>query len=487
MKIVDRYLNILKDVKEAIIDAEYENKIDKILERKNGVEFGVEDCYLINESTGKYARVEIDEIAAYFRFEDDEYVEKNIYFRDFLRVSSYLHKSFGVSSKEAFQLLSLLTERNYLIAAKSPARTIVDHEALRRIKFKYVTVEEVENIFGNSELLRKFNTEDGLTEEEIIKRKEIQDHLDEFVQDYTEFCKINDAFYLGFVKVFPNINLESIINAINCLKKLNVNFAVIDSLTDYFISIFRTNLGRSTEIFDMEINGVYLSMLVSDEKLRKDMSDELIRHNTYVKKRLESEIESANKPKSEAVVLPTIKYLNEKDVRELKKFIRVFYDLYHAKLISLPNYQELLLVLEKMELLEEDFYAISRFLAIALNSIVNLDGYVSSYDELITLISYMIKYKIDRSVIDVIIRKYKSLKMQNPNLVIMMRDYLDEIRLYDSSLAEDVESLLLELDTVNEEDYDALIALLSECRDSMNKYSVKTDYEYNVALKNLGR
>ena len=502
MKIVDKFLVTLKDVKEAVLEEERNCTLKKIMETDHRVVFDVEDIGLVNEATGAYATDEIDEITKYFSFQDDEYVEKKIFFRDFLRVTTYLDKSFGFTPKEAFQLISLLTERNHAIAALSDARTVFDHEALRRIKFETITQAEIEHIFKTPKLLEKFYSEDNLSEKEKEQRDEIEAHMDEFIQDYTEFCNVNDAFYLGFVKIFPNINLEDIINAINNLSKLEVKQSIIDALKGYFLSIFRTSMQRNNEVYDMDLNDTYLSMLVEDEDERKEIHEEMERHNNLVSRRIEQEIESMSKSQDKTPNVQkkeTIIYLTEKDVRALKKYIRQFFDMYHARIVAMPNYQELIKCINNLEKLEEDHFAISRIIGLVVSRILNsgipdsegnvenYDDYLSSYDELITLVGYLIKYKVSRNHIDAIIRYYKHLKPQSADIVTFMKESIDEIKLYDVPLGDDITSLLEELDVSTKEDYDAIISLLKECMVSVRKYSRETDYEYNLALKKLGR
>lgn len=489
MKIVDKYLNILRDLRLTIVEEEMDSRLRSMKKIDKQATIEVTDSCLVNEETGDPATDEIDAIVKYFSFEEEEYIKEKIFFRDFLRISTYLGKEFGISPKEAYQIIALIAKRNHEIAVSSPSMTIVDIEALNRIKFNSVTNSEVEKIFRDNSLLTKIVNNEGLDDEQKIQRREIQKHLNEFVQDYSKICKINDAFYLGFVCKFPNIDPEDIVDARNRLKQLGVKDSLISSLLNYFMSIFRSNMQKSTVIFDMSLYDVYLEMLVEDDDERKDIHNEMVRHNNLVNKRIESEINSMmNSISKDSEEKQEVKrYLTEKEVKELKKYIRAFYDMYHAKLVSLPNYQELLNCVDKMELLEEEWYVLSRFLNLAITEVLKADNYISNYDELITLVGYLIKYKVDRNAIDMLIRKYKSLRVKSDDLIECMKDSLEEIRLYDVSLAEDIEDLLKEVSVSTKEDYDAIVLLLEECLKEAQKYQSKTDYEYNLALVKIGR
>ena len=63
----------------------------------------------------------------------------------------------------------------------------------------------------------------------------------------------------------------------------------------------------------------------------------------------------------------------------------------------------------------------------------------------------------------------------------------DEICLYDESLGNDVKFLLDSLEANSKEDYDAIVHLLEDCLKEFEKYSARTEYEYNLGLKKLGR
>lgn len=487
MKIVDKFLNVLKDVQETVAKEEQIGVISKIVNNNTHLSIQLEDYFMVNDATGDHVIDEIKEIVAYFSFKDDEYLSEKIFFRDFFRISTYLNKDFGLSSKEIYQLLALLIKRNYDISSQTNARTIIDHDALRKIKFKNITGDEVSDIFKDPERLKELYLTKNLSEKDQAIKEEIDKHLDEFAADYTDFCKSNDAFYLGFVVKFPNISLEDIVNGIKCLKNLAVTDKVISYLTDYFIGIFESNLNNSNIVFDISLNDTYIKELIDDEDRFKKIHDEIVNHNALVARRVEKEKESFERSHQAEEEIETVKYLTEKDVRELKKYVRKFFDMYHVEIVSLPSYFEFIQCIDKLEVLEEDFYAIARIVSLFVTSALSVDNYLSSYDELINIVSYFIKYKVERVKVDMFIRKYKHLKEKNNDVVIYLKDSLDEIKMYDESLADDIKDLLYNVSIDNKEDYEALISILEECKKSFEMYSLKTDYEYNEALKKLGR
>ena len=486
MKLIEKYLLTLEDIKEFVSEEEKKETIERIEEKTKKIEFEVTGYELVNEITGKVARDELNLLITYFSKSEEECLNSNILFRNFALASEYMRSVFGVKTMDAYQLIATMVRRNHKITEHSESKLVFDLEAVKRIDFKTMTQERVLEIFKDEVTLARYVKGENLTEEEQEQRKEIGSHLDELIHDYKDYCKHNDAFYKNFVQVFPNITLENIIDGLKELKLLGVNDDLLANLKRSFISIFRANIHKSMDIFDLELNHVYLEILIEDEKEREKIEKELLAHNTLVNSKKENASKVAS-PKA-TIQTPVKIYLTEKEVRELNKYIREFYNTYHAKIVKLPNYEELLNCIEKMEELEEDFYAIARFIDLALTDIFSLKeaNYLNKYDELICLIGYLIKYKIPRDKIDTLIRLYKKLKPCNSDLVEFLKDSLDEIRTYDESLAEDTEMLLSELEISSKEDYDATISLLEEIMASLGKFNLRTDYEYKLGLEKLG-
>lgn len=486
MKVIEKYLLTLEEIKDFVIEEEKNETLENIKEDSRVVEFQMTTHELVNERTGGKALSDLNLLIDYFSKSEEECLNGNILFRNFYLASDYMRNIPGIKTIDAYQLIATIVRRNHKITEKSPNKLVFDLEALKRINFKTITQERVLEIFKDENTLKKYAKDEGLTEEEQIQRKEIGKHLDELVHDYRDFCKNNDDFYKNFVQIFPNITLESIIEGLKCLNELGVSADLLYDFKNAFLSIFRTNLHKSMETLDLELNHVYLEILIEEEKEREKIEKEIINHNNLVSLKKESASKEGTKANINEV--PVKVYLTEKEVRELKKYIREFYDTYHARIVKLPNYEELIECINKLEKLEEGIYAVQRFLSLTLSEILALKdaNYLNDYEKLITLIGYLIKYKVPRDKIDMLIRQYKKLKHRSSDLVEALKESLDEIRTYDESLAEDTEMLLSEIEVSSKEDYDAIISLLEEIFRSLGKYEVRTDYEYKKGLEKLG-
>ena len=292
------------------------------------------------------------------------------------------------------------------------------------------------------------------------------------------------------IKKVPKISLEDIIDFIVNLKKLGVVEETINDLKRYFLSLFKTNINSDTKIYDLELNQIYINMLTDDEKERDNLAKLLKYHNNIIETQIRNELEREknsedNNPENTSVKKPNI--LTEKEVRELKKYLRKFYDTYNVRLVQTPSYSEFLQCIEVLERIEETPLDITRLINLSIAPILKLKDYFNDYKELINFISILIKYKISRKDIDSFIIKYKNLKPEKIDLVEFFEASLDEICLYDESLGNDVKFLLDSLEANSKEDYDAIVHLLEDCLKEFEKYSARTEYEYNLGLKKLGR
>ncbi len=254
--------------------------------------------------------------------------------------------------------------------------------------------------------------------------------------------------------------------------------------------MFKTNINSDTKIYDLELNQIYIDMLTDDEKERDNLAKLLKYHNNVIETQKRNELDREknsedNNPENTSVKKSNI--LTEKEVRELKKYLRKFYDTYNVRLVQTPSYSEFLQCIEVLERLEETPLDITRLINFSIAPILELKDYFNDYEELINFISILIKYKISRKDIDSFIIKYKNLKPEKVDLVEFFEDSLDEICLYDESLGNDVKFLLDSLEANSKEDYDAIVHLLEDCLKEFEKYSARTEYEYNLGLKKLGR
>ncbi len=490
MTAIEKYLITLEEILEGIKKEEREKDIKEIKSVNGKITIKCKETQFIDATTLESAASKIREIINYLKKPNDKCIGEKLFFVNYDSVTYYMKRGFGIKPSDAYQILACIIERNYKISSLTNERAVLDIDELRAVKFKKVTVEEVIAIFKDQKKLRRFSLKTDLDEREKEIQSEIESHLDEFVFDYTEFCKYNEKIYLNFIKKVPKITLEDIIDFILDLKKLGVVEETINDLKGYFLSLFKTNINSDTKIYDLELNQIYINMLTDDEKERANLTKLLEYHNNIIETQIRNELEQEknsrnNSPKNTPVIIQNI--LTEKEVKQLKKYLRKFYDTYKVKLVQTPSYSEFLECIEVLERLEETPLDITRLINLSLAPILKLKDYFNDYEELINFISILIKYKISRKDIDSFIIKYKNLKPEKIDLVEFFEASLDEICLYDESLGNDVKFLLDSLEANSKEDYDAIVHLLEDCLKEFEKYSARTEYEYNLGLKKLGR
>ena len=466
MTAIEKYLITLEEILEGIKKEEREKDIKEIKSVNGKITIKCKETQFIDATTLESAASKIREIINYLKKTNDKCIGEKLFFVNYDSVTYYMKRGFGIKPSDAYQILACIIERNYKISSLTNERAVLDIDELRAVKFKKVTVEEVIAIFKDQKKLRRFSLKTDLDEREKEIQAEIESHLDEFVFDYTEFCKYNEKIYLNFIKKVPKISLEDIIDFIVNLKKLGVVEETINELKGYFLSLFKTNINSDTKIYDLELNQIYIDMLTDDEKERDNLAKLLKYHNNIIETQIRNELEREknsedNNPENTSVKKPNI--LTEKEVRELKKYLRKFYDTYNVRLVQTPSYSEFLQCIEVLERLEETPLDITRLINFSIAPILKLKDYFNDYKELINFISILIKYKISRKDIDSFIIKYKNLKPEKIDLVEFFEASLDEICLYDESLGNDVKFLLDSLEANSKEDYDAIVHLLEDC------------------------
>lgn len=490
MTAIEKYIITLEEILAGIKAEEREKEIKEVKNINGKITIKCKETQFIDATTLESAASKIREIINYLKKPNDKCIGEKLFFVNYDSVTYYMKRGFGIKPSDAYQILACIIERNYKISSLTNERAVLDIDELRAVKFKKVTVEEVIAIFKDQKKLRRFSLKTDLDEREKEIQAEIESHLDEFVFDYTEFCKYNEKIYLNFIKKVPKISLEDIIDFIVNLKKLGVVEETINELKGYFLSLFKTNINSDTKIYDLELNQIYIDMLTDDEKERDNLAKLLKYHNNVIETQKRNELDREknsedNNPENTSVKKSNI--LTEKEVRELKKYLRKFYDTYNVRLVQTPSYSEFLQCIEVLERLEETPLDITRLINFSIAPILELKDYFNDYEELINFISILIKYKISRKDIDSFIIKYKNLKPEKVDLVEFFEDSLDEICLYDESLGNDVKFLLDSLEANSKEDYDAIVHLLEDCLKEFEKYSARTEYEYNLGLKKLGR
>ena len=408
MTAIEKYIITLEEILAGIKAEESEKEIKEVKNINGKITIKCKETQFIDATTLESAASKIREIINYLKKSNDKCIGEKLFFVNYDSVTYYMKRGFGIKPSDAYQILACIIERNYKISSLTNERAVLDIDELRAVKFKKVTVEEVIAIFKDQKKLRRFSLKTDLDEREKEIQAEIESHLDEFVFDYTEFCKYNEKIYLNFIKKVPKISLEDIIDFIVNLKKLGVVEETINELKGYFLSLFKTNINSDTKIYDLELNQIYIDMLTDDEKERDNLAKLLKYHNNVIETQKRNELDREknsedNNPENTSVKKSNI--LTEKEVRELKKYLRKFYDTYNVRLVQTPSYSEFLQCIEVLERLEETPLDITRLINFSIAPILELKDYFNDYEELINFISILIKYKISRKDIDSFIIK----------------------------------------------------------------------------------
>ena len=320
MTAIEKYLITLEEILEGIKKEEREKDIKEIKSVNGKITIKCKETQFIDATTLESAASKIREIINYLKKPNDKCIGEKLFFVNYDSVTYYMKRGFGIKPSDAYQILACIIERNYKISSLTNERAVLDIDELRAVKFKKVTVEEVIAIFKDQKKLRRFSLKTDLDEREKEIQSEIESHLDEFVFDYTEFCKYNEKIYLNFTLKVPKITLEDIIDFILDLKKLGVVEETINDLKGYFLSLFKTNINSDTKIYDLELNQIYINMLTDDEKERDNLAKLLKYHNNIIETQIRNELEREknsedNNPENTSVKKPNI--LTEKEVREI--------------------------------------------------------------------------------------------------------------------------------------------------------------------------
>lgn len=323
---------------------------------------------------------------------------------------------------------------------------VFDLSAIQSYKFNSMTSDEVRLLINTrrfSDLVELRRTDYTPKEEKFIE--EFYQNIDSFSIDCSVFLRKNRIVLRHFDDMKGVADLKFIKKG---LKSLSVSDDVLDKIMPY------------------------LEILAKKAETKLSISN--------------AKSESKKEEKKDEFNETTIKYLTEKDVRDLKKYIRDFFDLYKIKIIKLPNFAELINCIQKLETLEIDHFEIRKFLEMNLDEINNKknDNYIVNYEELILLTHYLLKYKVGNNKIDLLIKKYKHLKAHEENPIAEVVSHFNEYRFYDEKTADDIKSLLSEMMIINIEDYRIIRELLKEYIKEYEKYEDNIEHIYDEA-KNL--
>ncbi len=424
-------------------------------------------------------------------------------FDDFNILSLYIERA-KFNNRESYQVIEFFINLNIESEIQENA-VAVKMEKLQKLKFETIDTQELMKMIREGKIQELYSKDDEeLSEEEVDLLNEIEDRITEFTQDMRDLCKNNCKFKECIMDKMPNITLEDIVDGLNALKNLDCTDEVIDKIKMFLLSTYEKNLHQSSErIEDLELNDTYIDMLVP---VNKDKDGDIIKDEKYSQNiRLKRMIRSHNEaldvtPNTAQETVEAKKYLTEKEVRELKKYLGIFYDTYHSKIRRIPNPDELFKTVDCMEKLEEDDMSIRRYLTNLLDFVKEQEtkkeneqenkqdnqqeDYVRSKEELVRIASLFIRYKVENKYIYAFIGKYrgKFIKVYD-NPIDEYLDRLEEIRFYDESIKSNMDELYAMALNEDEDNYEVVVSMMREYLDKIDQKSDNVSYEYNLAYK----
>lgn len=233
-------------------------------------------------------------------------------------------------------------------------------------------------------------------------------------------------------------------------------------------------IGFDTELTNMLVYPIKLHLL--DELAKQDKKRGIKRP---------IKIKTPTIKKAEVQEKPKAKVYNEKEVREMNKFIRRYFDLYKVKVLDVPNFDNFMKCISYMEILDVPSMDIGRFIDYMLPYVIDISQFIRTYEEFESFLNCVTKYKVSRIYLDSIIRKYKQLRKVEDNPVAEIVNNYDMYTYYENK--GDIDDLLSQLFITSDDDYRAAKELLEEYINDYSKHDLDTEFEYQKAKQKNSR
>ena len=156
MTAIEKYIITLEEILAGIKAEEREKEIKEVKNINGKIIIKCKETQFIDGTTLENATSEIKGIIKYLRKSNDKCIEEKLFFVNYDSLTYYMKRKFGIKPSDAYQILACIIERNYKIASLTNERAVLDIDALRKIKFEKITVEEVIAIFKDQKNLDAF-------------------------------------------------------------------------------------------------------------------------------------------------------------------------------------------------------------------------------------------------------------------------------------------------------------------------------------------
>ncbi|MCH5166309.1 MAG: hypothetical protein J1F35_00315 [Erysipelotrichales bacterium] len=378
-------------------------------------------------------------------------------YHDFAFLSKTLLEA-GFSDKECVDFIIYMLKQN-LKQGEKCAKEGIDGKLLLEFDFKTMPKEKVRELVKNKRIIDLINfTYEKLEPGEKKFIVELHENLDKFLIDCDPYREKYNFILKHYEEMSCVDDVEFIIDGLKDIK-------VTDELID-FVRKYLYKKARRAQFKPVKPEVVVEQPKEEPKKEVKKVESQVITKKDTAKYHKKPE------------------YLTEQDVRDLKKFIKKYYDLYNVTLFETPDYENLLKCLDAMEKLETDKYQVRRFLEDNFKTILKDDEYIKTYDELIMLLHYLVKYEVEDKKTDSLITKYRSLKEHFENPVAEAIHYIDEFAYYDQVLGNELREYLEQIFIPNEEGYETIKGMIEAYIEDFKEYQERLDYEKQLA-KNI--
>lgn len=483
-KSIKHLVDYLKEVYSNIEKNKSKIKVNKVRKIDNKVVIQLESISQDKLHDANEIQIEIENLIRIITTPEDELAMRKEIFDDYHILSDYMQMA-NLNISDIYQIITFFINRNIRSCITEDAITI-DMNVLKNLKFATIDINDLLKRIMAGEINDLINADaDELTELEQKQVEELNSRLPEFTRSLNTIRKHTLDFEKYILNKMPNILLDDILEAKIALRGLHCTEYIIDKIVVYLLNVYEKNLHNQKEAINIDLTDVYINILfpIKTDENGEYIKDEMYYRNNYHHTLIRNHNKSLvvkNNPQPEKVAQK--KYLTEEDVRTLNKYIRKFYSLYNIEIISLPNYDELVNVIDAMEQLEVDPLEIRRFLTNLLKHPELSNNLITKESELLTITNKLIKYKVDGKDIDSFIRKYRNnFRKTYDNSIEEYLDRIEEIKFYDQEIASDIADLYTESLSADKKDYLIIVSMIQEYLDMLSKYDLSVDYVYSLA------
>lgn len=486
-KSLQNLITYLESVYKLIDENKNKAELDKIITANNKIIIKLNTLSPEKIHDANEIQIEIENLIRIIKTPEEELAIRKEIFDDYAILSDYIQMA-NLNIQDIYAIIAFFIKRNIRSCITEDAITI-DMNVLKNLKFETMDINYLLKRIMDGEINDLINSDgDELTELEQKQVEELNRRLPEFTRSLKSVRKYTMDFEKYILDKMPNILLDDILEAKIALRGLHCSEYIIDKIVIYLLNTYEKNLKNQKNPIDVDLTDVYINILfpITTDENGEYLKDEMYYKNNYHKNLIRNHNKSLTvKKKPQEVKVATKKYLTEDDVRALNKCIRKFFNLHDVKIIAIPNYEELINVIDSMEKLELEPLEIRRFLSTLLKYPKLPTDLIKTESELLNVVNKLIKFKVEGQTISDFIRKYRSnFRVTYDDAIKEYLSRIDEIKFYDESIEKDMADLYSESLSSSPEDYKLIVSMIQEYLDMLSKYNLSVDYEYSLA-KNL--